>query len=116
MVVLRFRGVVIASQRLLLATRFDTCSSHPAYLPRSDSETVGFLTRKLLGFDLGLIRAMDRNEMREIAQLHDLNQSICLDNVIRGLRIGQTHRPCIDNLAITFTPAATQIGWDGESL
>jgi len=74
------------------------------------------LTRKLLGFDLGLIRAMDRNEMREIAQLHDLNQSIWLDNVTRGLRIGQTHRPRIDNLAITFTPAATQIGWDGESL
>jgi len=54
--------------------------------------------------------------MREIAQLHDLNQSIWLDNVTRGLRIGQTHRPCIDNLAITFTSAATQIGWDGESL
>ena len=70
----------------------------------------------MLDFDLGPVRAMDRNEMKAATELHDLNQSFWLDNIARRLRGGQTRRPYIDDLAVTFPASAMQISWQGESL
>ena len=107
-VVLRLiRSVVIASQRLLLATRFDTCSSHPAYLRG--------LTWNLSGFDLGPIRAINRNDMNVTTELHDLDQERLLRRRQPGLPSSHTPRPCIDDSVEVTTPAvARQIGWQGE--
>jgi len=64
----------------------------------------------MLGFNIGPIRAVDQNEMKATLKLHDLDQSIWLDNITRGLRSSQTHRPRIDDLAVTARAAAIQIG------
>ncbi len=108
MVLRPIRGVVIASQRHPVDTRFDKRSTRPAYLRGP--------ARRKLGFDIGPNRAINRNVMKATPQLHDLDQSLCLDNITLGPSISQTHRPCIDDLAVTFPAPAMQIGWEGESL
>ncbi len=69
-----------------------------------------------MGFDIGPIRALNRNQMKATPQLRDLDQSLWLDNITRGLWSSQTHRLYIDDPAVTFPAAAMKIGWQEESL
>jgi hypothetical protein len=64
----------------------------------------------MLGFDIGPIRAVNRNEMKATLKLHDLDQSIWLDSFTRGLRSSQTHGLFTDVLAVTVRATAMQIG------
>ncbi len=64
----------------------------------------------MLGFDIGPNRAINRNERGATPQLHDLDQSLWLDNITGGLGSSQTHGPYIDDLAVTARAAAMQIG------
>ncbi len=48
--------------------------------------------------------------MKATPQLHDLDQSLCLDNITGGLGSNQTHGLYIADPAVTARTAAMQIG------
>ena len=59
---------------------------------------------------------MTTGEMKTTQQLDDLGQNRRLGNITGGLGSSQTHGLYVGDLAVTARTAATQIGWQGESL
>jgi hypothetical protein len=54
--------------------------------------------------------------MKTTQQLDDLGQKRRLDSIPGGLGSSRAHGLYIGDLAVTARTAATQIGWQGESL
>jgi transaldolase len=49
--------------------------------------------------------------MKATRQLHDLRQSLWLDNTTRELLSSGTLKYCVDELSVTYPATASRIGW-----